>query len=263
MLGYKYSNDIGEILMTHGGNDLRMWLKSNTNKQDRVHLAADFLRQSIMTIKTLHSFGFSHGDLKPENICVRRTRNGHLKFTLIDFGLCRKLVEPDDTSKDSDFRGNLMFASDRQVSLKKPTRYCDLMALLLLAYYMVNEDTPATELGKKMLWMNPLLFTSSEYLKFRAENDGKFDQALCEPINPFYILCRYLVKLKNESEELAKSNNPIKNFTKINYNHLISLIPAQYGEKKNKSSTERASPQTSATVPKRSDSAVFRTCSIA
>jgi len=63
-----------------------------------------------------------------------------LKFTLIDFGICRKLVEPDDSTKDSDFRGNLMFASDRQVSLRKPTRYCDLMALAVLAYFMVNEE---------------------------------------------------------------------------------------------------------------------------
>jgi len=72
MLGYKYSKDVGEILMTHGGNDLKTWLKANTNRTDRVHLAADFLRQIIIAVKTLHSFGCSHGDLKPENICVRR-----------------------------------------------------------------------------------------------------------------------------------------------------------------------------------------------
>jgi serine/threonine protein kinase len=135
-----------------------------------------------------------------------------LKFTLIDFGICRKLVEPDDSTKDSDFRGNLMFASDRQVSLRKPTRYCDLMALAVLAYFMVNEDTPATEQGKKMLWMNPRLFMPSDFLKFRSEYDGKFDQALCEPSNPFHMLCRYLMQVKRDAEEIAKSNNPIKHY---------------------------------------------------
>lgn len=57
----------------------------------RVQYAADMLRQMIMALKVLHGLGYSHGDLKPENICARETKEGKLKFTLIDFGLCQKL----------------------------------------------------------------------------------------------------------------------------------------------------------------------------
>ena len=41
--------------------------------------------------KMLHELGYSHGDLKPENICARKRQSGEIVFTLIDFGLCQKL----------------------------------------------------------------------------------------------------------------------------------------------------------------------------
>jgi len=49
------------------------------------------LRQIIPALKTLHGVGYTHGDIKLENICARICSNGNYKFTLIDFGLCRKL----------------------------------------------------------------------------------------------------------------------------------------------------------------------------
>jgi serine/threonine protein kinase len=56
--------------------------------QKRCNFIAEMLRQIIMALKNLHNLGYSHGDLKPENVCARKTREGRLKFTLIDFGIC-------------------------------------------------------------------------------------------------------------------------------------------------------------------------------
>jgi tRNA A-37 threonylcarbamoyl transferase component Bud32 len=53
----------------------------------------------IIALKTLHGLGYSHGDLKPANICARKTKEGKMKFTLIDFGLCQKLPKPDKPRK--------------------------------------------------------------------------------------------------------------------------------------------------------------------
>ena len=39
----------------------------------------------------MHNFGYSHSDLKMENICARVASDGNLKFTLIDFGVASKL----------------------------------------------------------------------------------------------------------------------------------------------------------------------------
>ena len=57
--------------------------------------------------------GYSHGDLKPENVCARVNQQGQYKFTLIDFGLCQKLPAKSEIHKrNSFFVGNFMFCSD-------------------------------------------------------------------------------------------------------------------------------------------------------
>jgi len=60
----------------------------------KINFAADMLRQTIIALKTLHGLGYSHGDLKPDNICVRESNLDGLKFSLIDYGLCTKLHIP-------------------------------------------------------------------------------------------------------------------------------------------------------------------------
>lgn len=99
--------------MTHGGNSLTDWIKQIKDTEKRVNFASEFLRQSIKALQVLHSLGYSHGDLKPENICARQTQHGKFKFTLIDFGICQKLAKFSDSSINQYFKGNLMFASQR------------------------------------------------------------------------------------------------------------------------------------------------------
>lgn len=91
MLAYKSSKHFSEILMTHCGNSLEKWKHHIKQPQMRMHFAADMLRQIIPALKTLHGVGYSHGDLKPENICARKNKEGQVKFTMIDFGICQKL----------------------------------------------------------------------------------------------------------------------------------------------------------------------------
>jgi serine/threonine protein kinase len=71
LLGYKVGKIYSEIMMTHGGNCLTKFAKKFTDRKERANFAADMLRQTILALKTLHGLGYSHGDLKPENICVR------------------------------------------------------------------------------------------------------------------------------------------------------------------------------------------------
>ena len=69
------------------------------------------IEQIIPSLKLLHSFGYSHGDLKLENICYRSTKKGQHKFTLIDFGVCQKFPKPGLSTEKKSFRGNFMFAA--------------------------------------------------------------------------------------------------------------------------------------------------------
>ena len=108
---------------------------------------AEMLRQIIPGLERLHAQGYSHGDLKLENICARTSQNGNLKFTLIDFGMSQKIVKR-NTKKDIPtkvFRGNLMFASDRQIQIYKPTKVCDLVSLMYVVYFFIENGLPWTD----------------------------------------------------------------------------------------------------------------------
>lgn len=91
MLAYKVNENLGEILMIHNGNCIEQWIGQLPSKVQKINFAADMLRDVILALKTLHELGYSHGDLKPENVCARKRQQGDFRYTLIDFGLCQKL----------------------------------------------------------------------------------------------------------------------------------------------------------------------------
>ena len=104
------------------------------------------LKQIIPGLERIHSFGYSHADLKPMNICVRASsRDDSYKFTLIDLGMCSKLPRLGQVTNKKTFRGNFMFASIEQIVRKRPTSLCDLYSLLCVAYFFVYNTLPWTD----------------------------------------------------------------------------------------------------------------------
>lgn len=71
LLGYKIKNGMGEILMTHGGTTIDKWDVKLRSKDIKLNFIVTMLRQMITGLKNIHSLGYSHGDLKLENICAR------------------------------------------------------------------------------------------------------------------------------------------------------------------------------------------------
>lgn len=71
MLGYKVSKEYCEIMMTHCGSNVSHWIGHIDCIQNRIDFAADMLRQVIVALKTVHNLGYSHADIKPENVCAR------------------------------------------------------------------------------------------------------------------------------------------------------------------------------------------------
>ena len=112
MLSYTVKDDtVGEILMTYGGPTLKHWMRKISTKQKRIDFIMTMLPQVINGLRLLHRFGYSHGDLKGENICARIDSNGNFKFTLIDLGICTKLPRMGQDPYVPNFKGNLMFSS--------------------------------------------------------------------------------------------------------------------------------------------------------
>ena len=78
--------------MTHAGVSINK-IGDDLSERDKMLFVFEMMRQVIPALKKVHNLGFSHGDIKHENICVRMDSNGKLKFTLIDFGVSSALPQ--------------------------------------------------------------------------------------------------------------------------------------------------------------------------
>jgi serine/threonine protein kinase len=66
-------------------------------------------------LEEIHALGYVHGDLKPENICIKLNSTKKLddfNLCLIDFGLSYNFKNYKNAKKEgAQFNGNYMFAS--------------------------------------------------------------------------------------------------------------------------------------------------------
>ena len=85
--------------MTNGGECLEDWMERIKSRRNRMCFMAEMLRQILPGLARLHALGYSHGDLKLENICVRTSEQSNLKFTLIDFGMSQKMPKKGRSNK--------------------------------------------------------------------------------------------------------------------------------------------------------------------
>jgi serine/threonine protein kinase len=79
------ANDVRFIVIERFPFDLQRFIDSiQLSKHDRCGMA----RQLISAIRFIHSFGYSHGDLKAKNVLVR-SDGGNVSLYITDFGLAR------------------------------------------------------------------------------------------------------------------------------------------------------------------------------
>ena len=67
------------------------------------------------------------------------------ELTLIDFGLCDRFITAtgkhhSEKEEVQEFKGNLTFATPRQLQFKKSSRKDDLMSLGYMLVYMLNQQ---------------------------------------------------------------------------------------------------------------------------
>ena len=77
--------------MTHGGETLDKWKAKLPSNKQQMTFIVEMLHQIILALKKIHSLGYSHSDLKLENICARQRQDGSYAFTLIDLGMSAQL----------------------------------------------------------------------------------------------------------------------------------------------------------------------------
>ena len=136
------------------------------------------LKQVLPGLRRIHQFGYSHGDLKPENICARPSRaDGSFKFTLIDLGMCSKLLRPESDTSKKYFRGNYIFCHAEQIVNKRPAAIDDVYSLVCVAYMFVFGTLPWLKRVEQLSAKNPRInmYDISYFSKFRVRHAKDFD----------------------------------------------------------------------------------------
>jgi vaccinia related kinase len=130
------ANDVRFIVIERFPFDLQRFIDSiQLSKHDRCGMA----RQLISAIRFIHSFGYSHGDLKAKNVLVR-SDGGNVSLYITDFGLVHRFMKecghvPYTAGKLCLHRGTLPFISEDSHVGAVPSRRSDLenMGWLLIA----------------------------------------------------------------------------------------------------------------------------------
>jgi serine/threonine protein kinase len=109
-------------------------------KQETIRL----FKQILEGIKYLHSHGYSHGDIKPENVILDKQGNAKL----IDFGYSRRKQIGDESDK----AGTLLYAAP-ELLRRGPfnTQKADIWSLGILLYLMTTGDFPYAALNERFL----------------------------------------------------------------------------------------------------------------
>ena len=143
--------------MTNGGPCLETWqkVKFSMDEDKKMDFMLEMLAQVIPGLHKLHEFGYSHGDLKLENICARKCRDGSFKFTLIDLGMCSTLRQPCHDTRKKPFRGNYIFCSPTQIINSRASALDDLYSLLCVAYTFVFGKLPWLKKADELSDANP------------------------------------------------------------------------------------------------------------
>jgi serine/threonine protein kinase len=82
------------MLMDLLGTSVQALREASPGEMLPLHWVQDVATQALMRLRDLHSRGFVHRDLKPENLMYGVGDTAATLF-LIDFGLCKRVVDPD------------------------------------------------------------------------------------------------------------------------------------------------------------------------
>ena len=87
----------------------------------------------------------TYNDLKLANIMINQSEDEELQVTLIDYGFADKYINEDGTHISNKetvdmFQGNLLFASNEQLNFKRTSRKDDMVSIIYLMMYLINNN---------------------------------------------------------------------------------------------------------------------------
>ncbi|MFQ5655564.1 MAG: serine/threonine protein kinase, partial [Planctomycetota bacterium] len=101
--------------------------------------ARGILVQLLRALAFLHNQGWVHGDIKPENVCLRRPgEDGDPEACLLDFGIAHAEGRPPEER----VLGTVHYISPERILGGRIDRRGDLYSLGVLAYHLLTGNTP-------------------------------------------------------------------------------------------------------------------------
>ncbi|MBI5537370.1 MAG: serine/threonine protein kinase [Deltaproteobacteria bacterium] len=128
------------------GTDLAHWLEKRG--AFAVPDAVDCVLQACEAMAEAHSLGIIHRDLKPSNLFVTRRQNGDPLIKVLDFGISKSLVQPDDAPRPSLTQtngviGSPLYMSPEQVrNAKTVDSRSDIWSLGVILYELIAASPP-------------------------------------------------------------------------------------------------------------------------
>ncbi|WKY09995.1 hypothetical protein Q1695_002385 [Nippostrongylus brasiliensis] len=103
------------VIMTLVGKSLRVLRKKRNPPRFTLGCALSVGIQCLEALEDLHSVGYLHRDIKPDNYTVGRAENNELRtIYLLDFGMCRKYTNDEGVMRKprscAGFRGTTRYA---------------------------------------------------------------------------------------------------------------------------------------------------------
>ena len=220
ILGIKLAQTKGEIMMANAGNTLSRWSHDiGSDLETRFEFAFEMCKQLINALKRLHTVGYSHCDLKYENICASVNKAGKLIFTLIDFGVSSKLKLGSKCRNIKVFRGNFNYSTFEHIANGRANQVDDVTSLLYIAFKFVYRKLPWEDFKDNKSSPNEVA-----YAVMRYTNRHQFRQDLINSETPFAEAFTYLQAQNIKVKKLRHQQSQSTSFN-LDYAAIQNLIP--------------------------------------
>ena len=116
----------------------------------------DLCCQALERLSTFHDAGFVHRDIKPENFML-----SHNLLYLIDFGLCKRVVDPEVGVHIAHRTGKNLTGTPRYASIRahrghEQSRRDDLEALMYVVIFLIRGKLPWQQTSGEVLHMDDI-----------------------------------------------------------------------------------------------------------
>lgn len=180
----------GELYQSYVGDDLAsLDLFQSGSHESKVEMLR-MAKQILGSLEHIHGLGYTHGDIKYDNICrldIGRGDEAKTEYSLIDFDLATNYH---DAKKLDYFTGNTYFSSRAGIKLQKLMPKDDIESLLNLICYQLNDFT--------LPWFTDIeTQTSNDIFRDRRKNDAEYFQTMIKQLPSNIANCyKYLDNLR-------------------------------------------------------------------